>query len=209
MRCASIRSALVLALWCGLAVPARAQSASSLESSIQLQPGDVVRITVWRQPELSGEFPITASGQIAHPLYREVPVAGQPLATVEAQIAAFLRRFVENPQFVVQPLLRVSVSGQVDRPNIYSVAPGTTVAQAIAQAGGITEQGRQDRVRLVRDQRERWIDLTNPRDGSQPLRSGDELFASPRSQWFRSVVVPAATIVGAISSLVIAISRRD
>jgi protein involved in polysaccharide export with SLBB domain len=116
---------------------------------------------------------------------------------------------VENPRFVVEPLLRVSVSGQVDRPNLYTVAPGTTVAQAVAQAGGVTDQGRQDRVRLVRNQAERFVNLTDPRDGSQPVRSGDEIFVGPRSQWFRGVFVPTATIVGAIASLILAIRRSD
>jgi protein involved in polysaccharide export with SLBB domain len=206
----SLRSALVIALSCGLAAAARAQtSMPSADPSVQLQPGDAVRITVWRQPELSGDFAVTASGQIAHPLYRDIRVAGVPMTTVEAQLTQFLRGYVENPRFVVQPLFKVSVSGQVDRPNVYAVSPGTTISQAVAQAGGVTNTGRQDRVRLVRDRGERFVDLTDPRAGSLPVRSGDEIVVGPRPQWFRSVVVPAATIVGAIASLVIAIRRYE
>lgn len=212
MRSSPIRSialAVLALLSLGPATQAGAQSSPAGERAVQLQPGDVVRITVWRQPELSGEFVVTGDGQIAHPLYREVQVVGRPLSAVEAQLTEFLRRFVENPQFVVEPLFRVSVSGQVDRPNVFSVAPGTTLAQAVALAGGVTDQGRHDRVRLVREQAERFVDLSNPREGSMPVRSGDDISVSPRSTWFRSVIVPAATIVGAVASLVIAIRRDD
>lgn len=209
MRCSSVRS-LVLALSLLAAAPAWAQTAAPApDASVRLRPGDAVRITVWRQPELSGEFVVTALGEIAHPLYRELQVADRPLSDVESQLALFLRRHVDNPQFVVQPLLRVSVGGEVDRPNMYALPPGTTVVQAVAQAGGVTAQGRQDRVRLVRDQAERFVDLTDPRQSSMPVRSGDDIFVGPRSQWFRSIVVPAATIVGAVASLVIAIRRGD
>lgn len=186
--------------------PASSEPARTMESA-RLRSGDIVRITVWRQPELSGEFAITADGRIAHPLYREINVVGRPVAEIEAEVERFLRRYVENPQFVLLPLIRVSVTGYVDRPNVYAVTVGTTVTQAVAQAGGVTEQGRQDRVRLVRDQRERFLDLTNPTDGNLQVESGDEIFVSQRSQWFRNVVVPVATIVGAVTSIVIAIRR--
>ena len=209
MRSSPSHSIFLLALWCVLALPVGAQTATpATDASFRLQAGDAVRITVWRQPELSGEFLVTSNGQIAHPLYREIQVTGRPLATLESQIGTFLRQYVENPQFVVEPLLRISVSGLVDRPNVYSVTPGTTITQAIALAGGITEQGRQDRVRLVRNQSGRFVDPTEPRQGSMPVLSGDEILVGPRTQWFRNVFVPAATIVGAIASLVLAI-RRD
>jgi protein involved in polysaccharide export with SLBB domain len=47
-----------------------------------LNPGDVVRITVWRKPELSGDFIIAGDGSVSHPLYRDVRVTGMPLAAV-------------------------------------------------------------------------------------------------------------------------------
>lgn len=206
----SLRLAVVLLLWVGVASDGGAQSAApGAATSARLQPGDAVRITVWRQPELTGEFAVTADGQIAHPLYREVRVSGLSMTEVEAQLAAFLRRFVENPRFVVEPLLRVTVSGEVRRPDVLAVAPGTTVAQVVAKAGGVTERGRPDRARLVRGQTERIVSLVDPRESQMPVQSGDEVRADARSQWFRNVLLPAATIIGAAASLVIAIRRDD
>src|SRR5688572_4485310 len=66
-----------------------------------LNPGDVVRITVWRKPELSGEFVIAADGTVSHPLYRDVRVTGLPLDAVDARIREFLGKLEANPQFVI------------------------------------------------------------------------------------------------------------
>lgn len=187
---------------------ASAEAAPAAADPIELQPGDAVRITVWRQPELSGQFVVTVDGSISHPLFRGVHVTGLPLPVVEARLDSVLLHYTDNPQFVIEPLLRVAVSGEVRQPNLLAVSPGTTVAQAVAQAGGITEDGRRNRVRLVRAQAERVLDLTNPRDGQLPVRSGDELVVDRRSQWFRNVLLPAATILGAAASLIIVIRRH-
>lgn len=209
----SLRGLLYLALlvllrsgWPGVA---GAQSALPSGEAPELQPGDALRISVWRQPELSGEFLVASDGTIAHPLYKDIRVVGQPLSAVERQLGDFLRRFVDSPRFVVEPLLRVAVSGEVTRPNIFTVPPGTTLAQALAQAGGVTERGRRDRVRLMRGQQERVVDLTDPRAGRQQIRSGDELIIDRQGQWFRNVLVPAATILGAAASVLIAIRRNN
>src|SRR5688572_5308763 len=88
----------------------RASAQATADATI-LQPGDAVRITVWRQPELSGEFWIAADSTVRHPLYQSVKVAGVPLETAHARLAAFLTRFQETPQFSVEPLLHVSIGG--------------------------------------------------------------------------------------------------
>src|SRR5688572_27242384 len=84
-----------------------------------LNAGDVLRITVWRKPELSGDFLIAADGTVSHPLYRDVRVTGIPMAAVESRLRDFLATLEAKPQFVVEPLLRVAVSGEVRQPNMY------------------------------------------------------------------------------------------
>src|SRR5688500_3819794 len=76
---------------------ASAAGAQAVSAPTILQPGDAVRITVFRQPELSGEFWIAADSSIRHPLYQAVKVAGVPLSVVEARLAAFLRSYQETP----------------------------------------------------------------------------------------------------------------
>ncbi|HET9982418.1 MAG TPA: polysaccharide biosynthesis/export family protein [Longimicrobiales bacterium] len=168
-----------------------------------LQPGDAVRVTVWRRPELSGEFDLAADGAPRHPLYRDVRIAGVPADTVEARVRQFLSRYEENPRFVVEPLLRVAVGGEVRQPSLYAFAPEVTVANAIARAGGATERGRLDRVRVLRGGRELRVDLTRSDGGlgSERVRSGDQIVVGRRRDVFREVIGPTASLAGAAAAI--------
>jgi polysaccharide export outer membrane protein len=184
---------------------AAAQSRVRDLSSLSLSPGDVIRIDVWQQKEYSGEFPIATDGSISHPLYREVKVTGIPLSEVEARLRTFLDRFLSNPTFVVQPLLRVIVAGEVRQPNIYTVPPGTTIAQVIALAGGANDRGRLDRVRVMRrgDSQIQTLDITRP-DGSAAdveVHSGDQVIVARRYSIMQDVVAPSASILAALASV--------
>jgi len=168
-----------------------------------LNPGDVVRITVWRKPELSGDFVVAGDGTVSHPLYRSVRVTGIPLPAVEARLREFLATLEENPQFVVEPLLRVAVAGEVRQPNLYNLRPETSLSQAVAVAGGTTERGRRDRIVLVRDNRERVVDLRRPdQSGAGMLvRSGDQVVVElQRNTW--DVVGPIVSVLGAAAAIV-------
>lgn len=168
-----------------------------------LRPGDAVRVTVYRQDELSGEFAVLADGTLAHPLYRGVRVAGRPLAEVQAAVGENVGRFVNNPQLVVQPLLQVAVEGEVNSPKLYQVPAETTLRQAIALAGGPGERGRLDRVRLIRGDAVYVLDLSSELGtGRAPVQSGDELFVPRQRDVLREVVQPMATIVAAAAALV-------
>jgi polysaccharide biosynthesis/export protein len=183
-----------------------AQSAPRPAAGVEatsLRPGDVLRVTVWRNQELSGEFVIASDGSIAHPLYRELRVAGMTPAAVEERMHEFLVRFEASPRFVVEPLFRVSVGGEVRQPNLYSLPVHTTIAEAVALAGGVTERGRLDRVRLIRGNEEIWVDLTQPDHGlaQSAVRSGDQLFVARRVNIWREYITPAGSIASAIISL--------
>ena len=127
------------------AVRGQSSAAATATSATTLNPGDVVRITVWRKPELSGDFVVARDGTLSHPLLREVHVTGIPVELVDARIREFLTTLEANPQFVIEPLLRVAVSGEVRTPNLYNLRPETSISQAVAVAGGTTERGRRDR----------------------------------------------------------------
>jgi protein involved in polysaccharide export with SLBB domain len=72
---------------------------------------------------LSGDFTVAANGTINHPLYREVQVTGIPMSAVEDRLRTFLARYATNPQFVVLPLVKIIVGGEVRNPNVFSVPP--------------------------------------------------------------------------------------
>ena len=183
------------------------QEGVSPVSETVLRSGDVIRLEIWRQPELSGDFDVASDGTIRHPLYQQVQVAGVPLSQVHVRLRRFLSDFIEDPQFVVTPLVRVAIGGEVREPNLYNLRPEISIAEALAGAGGPTEEGRLDRVRLLRDDTELELDLTRSDYRHELVRSGDQILVERRRNVWREYIAPAASITGATAAIISAIVR--
>lgn len=207
----------LLLLLCAPAVSgvALAQSPqTSTAEPVALSPGDSVRVVVWRKPEMSGDFIVGADGTITHPLYRAVRVGSVPFSTAETNVRNFLARFEQDPQFVLEPLLRVAVSGEVGRPQVFAVRPETSIAEAVAQAGGPNQFAKRDQVRVLRKdgsgrQREFFVDLLDPDGSSARVRvhSGDQIVVDRRKSFFRDIMVPVLTVLGSAASIYLVIDR--
>lgn len=169
-----------------------------------LHPGDQIRIVVWRKPEMSGDFPVSANGTVAHPLYREIQVTGLPISTVEDRFRTFLTRYETNPQFVIQALVRIVVAGEVRTPNVYSVPPETTIAQALALAGGPSDRGELKNVKVVRDRQTIAIDLSSPDSdaGILQIRSGDQILVGRRRASKTALIAPVTSSIAAIAAII-------
>jgi polysaccharide export outer membrane protein len=176
-----------------------------------LRPGDMLRITVWRHPELSGDFAVAPDSTLVHPLYQRVKVAGAPLSTVRERLRGLLVTYEQGVDFVIEPLFAVTVAGEVRLPNLYQLPQGTTFAQAIARAGGPTELGRLDKVRVIRRDSAMVIDLGRgySRYEGLPIASGDQVLVARRSSFnlLRDVVYPLASLTAAVAA-VLAYSRN-
>lgn len=206
-------SAVALLAVVAFAPPASAQTPST-ESASMLTPGDSVRVVVWRRPEFSGDFVVAPNGTITHPLYRSVTVGGVPFATAEANLRRFLSRFEENPEFVMEPLVRVAVSGEVDRPHVYAVRPETTIAEAVGVAGGVTREGARNRVRILRTEnngqvRELVADLNDPKTGAggSPVLSGDQIVVDRKRNFMKDIVLPTLGVIGSVASIALLVDR--
>jgi polysaccharide export outer membrane protein len=191
-----------------------AQAPAPRTEQVTLSPGDSIRITVWRKPEFSGDFIVGPDGSITHPLYRTVRVGGVPFPTAESNLRTFLTKFEQDPQFVVEPLIRVAVSGEVGRPQVLAVRPETSIAEAVAQTGGPTQFGRRERVRVLRTdpnggQHEIVVSLLDPESPSATVRvhSGDQIVVDRKKSFFREVFVPALGVIGSIASIGLLIDR--
>jgi polysaccharide export outer membrane protein len=124
------------------AAPVRAQP------EYLLAPGDILKITVFKNTDLSLDVRVSESGAIGYPLIGSVPLKGLTLPAAEAKISQMLRDggFVVNPQ--VNILLTegfgnlVSVIGEVNKPGRYSTdAAGGHVSGMLAAAGGVAATG--------------------------------------------------------------------
>lgn len=197
-----LRFALAAACTAASLLPAAARAQIAPESVV-LHPGDMVQITVWRHPEFSGEFPIDATGAISHPLFRTIHVAGVPLATAESELRAYLQKYDAEPAFTFVPLLRIYVLGEVRQPNTLTVPAGTTIAQAIALAGGPTDAAELARVTMVRDSATTVLNFTRPdiAMGRLAVHSGDEILVPKATSFWRDDLAPIASLVAAAVSI--------
>jgi polysaccharide export outer membrane protein len=140
--------------WLGLlafylvSIMALAAIPTAARATYLLGPGDVLRITVFKNPDLSLDVRVSDTGAIGYPLIGAVPVGGLTLAAAEKKIAKLLQDggFVVNPQISI--LLTegfsdlVSVIGDVNKSGRYSIeAAGGHVSGMLASAGGIAPTG--------------------------------------------------------------------
>jgi polysaccharide export outer membrane protein len=197
------------ALFAGAPVAAQ-NSVAARDTNVVLHPGDMVKVTVWRNQEMSGDFMVGVNGALRHPLYQEVPIAGIPLYQVEQRLTQFLTKYEQNPQLVVEPLFKVTVGGEVRLPNLYPLPRTTTVSQAVAQAGGVTQDGRLDKIELYRGGQKIEMDLTEAsgRWANEPIQSGDQIIVTKKSNFVRNVFLPLVGVAGAVASIINVARRR-
>lgn len=183
--------------------------AQATEPPTILYPGDAVRISVWRQPDLSGEFWIAADSSIRHPLYQSVKIAGIPMEAARVRVAEFLLRFQDSPQFTMEPLLRVAIGGEITQPGLHTFRPEVTISQAVILAGGLTQRARLHDVRILRDGRVYSADLTKPEQGlaAQSVRSGDQITILPRRRPIYSYIVPSVSFISTLITVVTVLRR--
>lgn len=106
-----------------------------------LSGGDKVRVVVFGDASLGGEFTISGSGFISLPLIGEVDVRGLTSTQLQDRIAARLADgYLKDPRVAVEVLSTrpFYILGEVNKPGQYPFADGLTVQGAVAQAGGYT-----------------------------------------------------------------------
>jgi polysaccharide export outer membrane protein len=156
---------------------AAAAAAPAQNGDYVIGPGDVVRITVFQNPDLTTETRVSESGTITFPLVGAVPAAGQSTTALEQAIAQKLRDggFMNRPQVNANVLqyksIQVSVLGQVNRPGRFPLDQAQNrLSEVLAMAGGILPTGA-DVVTLVTREngKERKVEIDVP----GMLRTGD------------------------------------
>ena len=181
------------------------------EERFTLKRGDILRIDVWRQPEFSGEFEISANGTLVHPLYQAISVAGLTLPAARQRLSEYLQTYLQGAHLVIEPYSSVTVSGEVRQPNLYHFKWGTSLAEAIGHAGGPTRVARMDKIRLLRDGTEYELSLRQEPTsyGSIEVLSGDQILVERKSEFnvWRDIIAPVATLA-ALTLTIIRISEK-
>jgi polysaccharide export outer membrane protein len=120
-----------------------------------IEPGDVVQIRVFNQPDMSTKARVRDDGKISIPFLNDVVVAGTEPNALAKQLQAKLKEFINAPVVTVsleeaRPF-QVAVMGELVKPGLYQVPPGAGVLQALAAASGFNQYASRDRIFVVRD----------------------------------------------------------
>lgn len=145
------------------AVPA-AQSLSTGVSvapdAYRLGPGDVLDISVWHSADLSKTVPVRPDGMISLPLLNDIQAASLTPMQLRDQLEKKYAAYVTEPEVsvIVREInsLTVSVVGMVKTPGRYPLNSQTTVLEALALAGGLTDFAKKDRIVIFRRSGRGW-----------------------------------------------------
>lgn len=175
---------------------------------ITLAPGDVVRIAVWREADLSGDFVVDELGAVTLPLLGRIDLREIPIAQLREKLITRYAVDLKNPSITVTPLRRIFVMGEVAKPGPYAVDPTISLAGAVALAGGATPAGDLNRLRVVRG----GTVVVNKAAASSSLglmnvRSDDQVFVDRRG-WFDRNSTVAASAVLSVATLTISLLVR-
>jgi polysaccharide export outer membrane protein len=143
------------------AATAQAPGASS-DSDYVIGADDTLRISVWKEPDLSETLPVRPDGKISMPLLNDIPAAGLTPVQLKDSITEKLKKFIADPRVTVVVTAmnsrRIFVTGEVVHSGPMPLLPHMTMLQALSQAGftqfanpkGIyllrTENGKQEKL---------------------------------------------------------------
>ena len=119
-----------------------------------ISAGDILDVSVWKEPELTREVPVRPDGGISFPLIGNVAAAGKTADQLRDEIAASLSKFMPDPAVSVTVKQFkgnvIYVIGKVARPGEYAAGRYIDVMQAISLAGGLTVYADEDDIKVLR-----------------------------------------------------------
>ena len=143
----------------------------------KLGPNDRIRVIVFAQPTLTGEYTLDGNGVLAFPLVGNIPASGSTTSELQRAIAAKL-----SPDYVLDPKVSVEVTsrrpfyviGEVHKPGNYPYVSDMTAINAVAMAGGFTYRARKNDFYIRRlDKDGRMVRIAAKAE--TVLRAGDTL----------------------------------
>jgi polysaccharide biosynthesis/export protein len=130
-------------------------SANSNPPEYRLGPDDVIDVFVWKEPELTTTVVIRPDGRISLPLANDIEASGKTVLQLQRDVTEKLREFIAQPvvSVIVKQVnsLKISVLGEVRKPDVYRIRNRITVLDAIAMAGGFSDLAKQNKVVVIRN----------------------------------------------------------
>jgi polysaccharide export outer membrane protein len=130
--------------------------------SYRLAPDDQVRVIVFGEEPLTGQFAVDDRGNVSIPLLGEIPAAGRTTSELEGVITQSLKdkRLLLQPSVSVQVLTPrpIFILGEVAKPGEYPYRTGMSVLTAVAVAGGFTYRAETEYASILRRENDKSVE---------------------------------------------------
>lgn len=168
-------------------VPAATSGGPVDSNTYVIGPDDQLQVTVWQNPQLSGSFVVRPDGKISLPLINDIQASGFTPTQLSDDITSKLKKFVNDPTVGVTVLAvrskNIYLMGEVMHVGPIPIAPGMTVLQAIATAGGLSPYANAKKIYILRGdpahQTQIHFDYNKAKKGNMQgiaLQPGDTIF---------------------------------
>ena len=131
----------------------------SAQTQYLVQPGDVLGILVWQEPDLTSDVTVHPDGLFTSPLIGELQASNRPISEIQKDVTKSLNRYIPDPTVTIS--LKESVGnqiyviGQVNSPGVFNVTQLPDVMQALSLAGGMTAYASQNKINILRRDNEK------------------------------------------------------
>lgn len=154
---------------------ASAKAATASDDSYIIGSSDVLNVTVWKEPTLSGPLLVRPDGKVSMPLLGDLQASGLKPMALAAQISEKLKKFIKDPQVsvVVTSVHNnyVYLLGEVGRKGPVVMTPDMSLLEAISSGGGLTDYANKKKIYILRtvDGKQQRI----PVDYKKALKGGE------------------------------------
>src|SRR5262249_36592351 len=133
--------------------PALTRASVDMTTDYRISPQDILQIVVFQIKDLDNAVQVGEDGYVALPLIGKVQLRGKTTYEAEQIIAGKLReKYLQSPQVTVsikQYGKRITISGEVKGPRVLPDDGNTTLSQAIANAGGVSQLADSTRIHVA------------------------------------------------------------
>jgi polysaccharide export outer membrane protein len=133
------------------------------EKPYYIGPGDVLEISVWKDPELTKQMVVPPDGVVSFPLIENINVTNITVADLKKFIAQKLSEFIPDATVTVMLVevnsLKAYVIGKVNSPGEFDIGLETNVMQILAKAGGLTPFASNGNINILRQQSNKIIKI--------------------------------------------------
>jgi polysaccharide biosynthesis/export protein len=131
-----------------------AKTPPRIDAGYKIGPQDVLRIDVWKEPDLTRQVSVRPDGKISLPLLDDVQAAGLTPLELRNFLREGLKEYITDPQVTVTVSeinsRRIFVTGEVTHSGTFALLPNMTVLQALSSCGGFTQFANTKKIYLLR-----------------------------------------------------------